>query len=192
MSAGSTKSSNRLENGKVAARYAKALFDSLTESGAELGQVRDDLRTLADVLADVPEFSVFLENPGLPLAEKTAFVEERLAVAVTPPVANLLRLLMENNRLIVLPQVAEQFSTYVNQRENVAQAEVITAAELDDDLLARMQNTLQSMFGFNRVDLQHRVDPGLLGGAIIKIQDRVIDGSYVGRLEELRKQVACL
>lgn len=188
MSAGS----NRLGNGKVAARYARALFDSLMESGADIARVRDDLRMLADVLADVPEFSAFLENPGLPLAEKTHFVEERLASAVDARVARLLRLLMDNNRLAILPQLAEQFTMYVDQRENVAQAEVITAAELDDDLRVRMQNTLQSLFGFHRVDLQHRVDPGLLGGAIVKIQDRVIDGSYIGRLEELRKRVASI
>lgn len=183
-------SSDRLGNGKVASRYAKALFETvLALSPNELNQVAENLKSLADTLAQVPAFYDFLENPGVPAAEKTAFVEERLASGAHARVAVLLRLLQENDRLSLLPFVAERFAVCVDEHENVAQAEVVTAAELDNDVQNRMRHTLESLFGFSRVELQHRVDPGLLGGAIIKIQDRVIDGSYVGRLEDLKKQL---
>lgn len=183
-------SSDRLGNGKVAGRYAKALFESIVSSSPdELNQVAANLQSIAEALTQVPEFYAFLENPGIPAFEKSSFVEERLAATAHLRVAKLLRLLQENNRLSLLLLIAERFATYVDERDNVAQAEVITAAELDDDLQNRLRHTLESLLGFNRVELQHRVDPGLLGGAIIKIQDRVIDGSYVGRLEELKKQL---
>jgi len=71
---------------------------------------------------------------------------------------------------------------------NAAQAEVVSAIELEEELRNRIRKTLETTFGFSRVDIQNRVDPGLLGGVIIKLQDQVIDGSYIGRLEEMRKQ----
>lgn len=183
--------SNRLENNKVAARYAKALFESVRQSG-ELERVHQDLNAVRDLMAQVPQLAPFLENPGVPQADKQTFVDEQFGKNTTPWVHRLLKLLVENNRTAVIPQLVSQFTEYRNQQENTAAAEVITAVELEEELRTRIRKTLESSLGFSRVDLYNRVDPGLLGGAIIKIQDKVIDGSYVGRLEELRKQIGKL
>jgi F-type H+-transporting ATPase subunit delta len=181
----------RLENNKVAARYAKALFES-TASGGDLEKVHQDLLSISTLLAEVPQLNTFLENPGVPQADKQAFIDQQFSKHVTPWVHRLLKLLVENNRSAVFPQLVTRFGEYRNQQENSASAEVISAVELEEELRTRIRKTLESSLGFTRVDLQNRVDPGLLGGVIIKIQDKVIDGSYVGRLEELRKQVSKL
>lgn len=179
---------NRLENSKVASRYARALFDSTVASG-DVTQVADSLKSLSETLAQVPEFTTFIENPVIPVAEKIRFTEQQLSASLNPWIARLLSLLLENNRMLVLPQVVEHFSELLRQRENVAQAEILTAGELELELRSRIQKALEASFGFARVELQHRVDPGLLGGVVVKIQDRVIDGSYRGRLDDLRKQI---
>jgi F-type H+-transporting ATPase subunit delta len=179
----------RLENSKIASRYAKALFESVSASG-EIEKVATDLQAIADILTQVPDFNRFIENPVIPVEDKIRFAEQQVFQQVNPWVGRIITLLLKNNRMPVFPQLVEHFINLLNQRENVAQAEVITAVELEAELRARIQKTLESTFGFQRVDLSHRVDPGLLGGAIVKIQDQVIDGSYVGRLEALRKQIA--
>ncbi|WP_303673686.1 ATP synthase F1 subunit delta [Vampirovibrio chlorellavorus] len=183
--------SNRLENNKVASRYAKALFESVQESG-EVDRVHEDLRTVSDLLSQVPELAAFLENPGVPQADKQQFIDEQFGPKVTVWIHRLLKLLVDNHRAGVIPALVDQFSEFRNQAENSTSAEVITAVELEEELRNRIQKTLESTMGFSRVDLHNRVEPGLLGGAIIKIQDQVIDGSYVGRLEALRKQVQTL
>ncbi len=183
--------SSRLENTKVAARYAKALFESVQQTG-EVDRVHEDLRTVSDLLLQVPELAAFLENPGVPQADKQQFIDEQFGPKVTVWVHRLLKLLVDNHRAGVILALVNQFGEFRNQAENSTSAEVITAVELEEELRNRIQKTLESTMGFSRVDLLNRVDPGLLGGAIIKIQDRVIDGSYVGRLEALRKQVETL
>ena len=86
--------------------------------------------------------------------------------------------------------LVKDFLLACNKRNNTGEADVVTAVELDDELIERIRHTLQSRFDFNRVEITHHVDPGLLGGMIVRLNDQVIDGSYVGRLEQLRKQVA--
>ena len=183
--------STRLENNKVAARYAKALFETTLEAN-DVEAVAKDLTSINELFQSVAELSVFLENPAIPVDEKLAFVKSQFAQSVNPRVTRLMNILLENKRVAVFPQLVTQFNEYRNRHENSTHAEVITAIELEQELRTRIQKTLESQLGFNRVELSNRVDPGLLGGAIIKIQDKVIDGSYVGRLEELRKQISKL
>jgi F-type H+-transporting ATPase subunit delta len=180
--------SERLVNNKVAARYARALFDSVADT-KDAEAVRQDLDTLSQVFEQVPQLVVFLENPGIPVQDKLDLVEKQLSKGVNPWVARLMRIMVENGRMQVFPQLVVNFTELWNQRENTARAEVVTAVELEAELKARIQRTLESTLGFNRVDVQNRVDPGILGGMIVKIQDRIIDGSYIGRLEDLRKQL---
>jgi F-type H+-transporting ATPase subunit delta len=179
--------SNRLENNKVASRYAKALFESTAASG-ESEVVSKDLTSVNDLFNQVSGLMTFLENPAVALEEKQQFLDQQFSQNVSPWVLRLLKLLVENQRVAIFSQLVEQFNAMALHSENAAQAEVVSATELEEELKTRIRKTLESTFGFSRVDLQNRVDPGLLGGVIIKLQDRVIDGSYVGRLEEMRKQ----
>lgn len=181
-------SSSRLEQNKVASRYARALFDSLSGTG-DLEQVRQELQLVVETLAQVPGFYDFMDNPSIGLTDKLELTEAQLVGDVNPWLGRLIRLMVENGRLTVLPQLLEHLEALIHQQQNTTQAEIVTAVELEPALQERLQKTLEQVLGFNQVHLQNRVDPGILGGAIIKIQDRVIDGSYVGRLEELRKQL---
>jgi F-type H+-transporting ATPase subunit delta len=180
--------SSRLENNKVAARYAKALFESVVESG-DLEAVSKDLEAVNEIIQQLPSLLSFMENPGVPEADKLQLIEKQFAQSVNPWVSRTLKLLVENGRFGVFPQLMQWFTEYLHQRENTTRAEVVTAVELEAELKKRIQKTLESTLGFNRVEIQNKVDPGILGGVIIKVQDRVIDGSYVGRLEEMRKQL---
>lgn len=180
--------SDRLENNKVAARYARALFDSAVEAN-EADAVLRDLETVDAVFTQLPNLMSFFENPGVPAEQKQQLVRDQLGKGSNLWVARILNLLVENNRMPVFPQLVGHYRDMLNQRENVGLAEVVTAVELEGELRERIRKTLQTSMGFTRVELESRVDPGILGGIIIKVQDRIIDGSYVGRLEELRKQL---
>ena len=180
--------SDRLENNKVAARYARALFDSTVDSG-ELQAVTSDLQAIDASLNQVPGFYRYMENPGVPQADKAKLVEEQLGKGANPWVRRLLGLLVENGRMAVFPQLTTQFIELKNRHENTMHAEVVTAVELEEELRERIRRSLESSLGYSRVEIQNKVDPGILGGVIIKVQDKIFDGSYVGRLEDLRKQV---
>lgn len=180
--------SNRLENNKVAARYAKALFESVVATG-EVDAVAKDLDNVNQVIQALPQLASYMANPGIPQHEKQQLVDEHFSKSINPWVNRILKLLVENNRFVAFPQLVQWFTEYLNKRENIGRAEVVTAVELEAELKKRIQKTLESTLGFSRVEIQNRVEPGILGGVIIKVQDQVIDGSYVGRLEEMRRQL---
>lgn len=179
---------SRLEESKIAARYAKALFDGALETKV-LDKVYKDLCALRDLFHAVPGITGFLTNPAIPQTERTSFIQEQFEKKVQPLVYNLIKLMEENDRITALPSTIDRFEEILNERNRVATAEVVTAVELSEKLESKLCKTLESMFGLSEVNLHKRVDPGILGGAIVKIQDKVIDGSYVGKLEALRKQV---
>src|SRR5690349_8750949 len=148
--------STRLENNKVASRYAKALFDSVIESG-EVDAVSKDLEAVNQIIQQLPNLISFMENPGVPELDKLQLVEQQFAQSVNPWVGRTLKLLVENGRFGVFPQLVQWFTEYLNQREDVTRAEVVTAVELEVELKKRIQKTLEGTLGFNRVEIQNRV-----------------------------------
>ncbi len=177
-----------VEDAKIAARYAKALFEQAEETDA-LDEVMADIEAVRDVLEGVPDFPIFLANPGIPRPEKLDFLKKHVESKVSKVVGNLLRLMVENDRMAVFPVLVEKYRTLLDERNNVATAEVITAEALDGDLESRLRNSLKSLYGYSDVNLEKKVDPAILGGAIVKIRGKIIDGSLSGRLESLRRHV---
>jgi F-type H+-transporting ATPase subunit delta len=178
----------KLEQNKVAAKYAKALFDASLEAGVEK-KVTEDLKKLSSLFETLPEFFQFMSSPAIPVDEKHTFIQSQFEGKVTQQVYNLLRLMEENDRLSSFIQVQEKFQALRDEYLGVATAEVVTATELTSALEKKLQKSLVKLSGLNEVILNKRVDPGILGGVIIKIQDKVIDGSFVGKLEALRKHI---
>ena len=95
-----------------------------------------------------------------------------------------MKLLVKNDRLIALTDVQQQFSDLVAKAQASVNAEVITAKALTDDQKSSLASALESRLGL-KVQLEETVDASLVGGAIVKAGDLVIDGSAKGRLEKL-------
>lgn len=181
--------SNILDDRKVATRYTKAIFDSASDAGS-IDKVEKDLLKLTEVLNEESNILTFLSNPAVSLQDKKEFVEEHMTSGLNVLVKNLLGLLTQNNRMSILPMLSELFSDLKRQQNNIASAEVVTAAKLDSKLETKLKEKLQSMFGYSDVSIENKVDPGILGGVIIKLDDKVIDGSFVGRLEQIRQEIS--
>lgn len=180
----------RLEEGKIAAQYARAIFESAVEAGdATEKDVTKAIRDLGALVDKVPDLLPFFKNPAIPTTEKQSFLETQFKKKTPELVYNLLLVMLDNDRLSVLPALVERYEALYNERHQIAVAEVVTAVELSSGLQKKFETVLKKAYGLSQVSLQNRVDPGILGGAIIKIHDKVIDGSFVGKLETLRKQI---
>lgn len=180
----------KMEDNKIALRYARALFETAVEKD-DVDAVRDSLNEVGDVYQSVPDMTRFLQNPGIPVEDKQSFLQKQFGGKKTQPlVGTLLNLLLENGRVSVLPYLVRQYNDLADTHENVAKAEVVTAAPLDAKLEKKLQKALETNYGYSRVELETNVDPKLLGGVIVRLKDQVLDGSFIGRLEALRKQVS--
>ncbi len=173
--------------GATARRYAQAVFEIAAESG-NVDRWRQDVRTIADYLGNKRLLFV-LSEPKIPAARKELMVRDLLADKVQPEALNLALLLVERGIAEIAPGISTEFERLYNDYRGQAPAEVTTAVALDDDLRAQIASQLQAITG-KRILLRERVDPAILGGAIARVGDTLIDGSLRRRFAVLRQQIA--
>jgi F-type H+-transporting ATPase subunit delta len=166
----------------IGRRYAQAYFE-LARQDDKIPQRRDDLVNAVETLSTA-EVGGALANPRLGLSDRTRLALEVLE-GIGEPARNLVRLLIERNRIGVLGDLVETYDLLTDRDSGVMRAEVITAIPVDEDLTTRIGNALGEKLGA-AVQTEVRQDPSILGGLIIRIGDRVIDDSVRTRLQQLQ------
>jgi F-type H+-transporting ATPase subunit delta len=166
-------------------RYAEAAFEIALRDGT-VEEWRAEL-DLAAAELDSAELNEALANPALPLQQRVDIVHGVFA-RLSDPVRNLILLLLRRGRIRQLPRVAAEFRRLDDMRNNVVHAIATSASPLDDAELRAITARLEQMSG-GEVALETAVDPDLIGGVVVRIGDRLIDGSVRGRLERLRNQL---
>jgi F-type H+-transporting ATPase subunit delta len=171
----------------AAKRYAQAVFNLGKERGT-LDQWQGDLALLASMVAD-SRIATYLTNPSVSAENKIAAIESAMAEwNVQPETHNLARMLVERDRVNLVPEIRELFDDQMRAEHDIVVAQVTTAEPLSDAERALVQDKLENLTG-KHVQLEARVDPDLIGGIIIRIGDEVIDGSVRNKLEKLRSRL---
>lgn len=169
-----------------ARRYAEAAFEVGLRDGT-VEQWRAELDAATAVIGDERAI-VALSNPAIPLNQRSDAITGLLKGTASVPVQNLIQLLLRRGRIEELPRVAAEFRRLDDRRNGITHATATSAAPLTpDEVRALTQRLEQSTGGTIALDVQ--VDPSLLGGLVVRVGDRLIDGSVRGRLERLRNQL---
>jgi F-type H+-transporting ATPase subunit delta len=169
----------------VAKRYAQAAFELALEEGA-LEAWSDALARIAHFLSD-GEAARALQNGRVPSEVKHALIDAGLRDLPRLPL-NLAHLLVNKGRTDLAVSIAEQFSRLVEEHQGLARAKAITAVPLSETDLQALSARLREQTG-RRVVLENDVDPSILGGVVVQIGDKLIDGSTRARLEALRQSL---
>jgi F-type H+-transporting ATPase subunit delta len=172
--------------GATARRYAGAVFELGVESKA-IDSWRTDLGTLAEYFGN-KRLQFILREPKVPVERKEQIVRDLLADKVQPQVLALALVLVERDLVNIAPAIYTEFEKRYNDYKGQAVAQITTAIPLDDDLRAGVIGELQQITG-KRILLEERVDPAILGGAIARVGDTLIDGSLKRRFSLLRNQI---
>jgi F-type H+-transporting ATPase subunit delta len=166
----------------LARPYARAAFELAREKG-RFDEWSDQLALLAAVVGD-PEVGALLDSPRMTREQRVELLvhigEGRLDDAGT----NLLRLLAENDRLAVLPEIAAMYEQQRAASEGCVEAEIISAFALDQQEERELAEALKRRFGSD-IRLECKTDDSLLGGVLVRVGDTVIDGSIRGRLQRM-------
>jgi F-type H+-transporting ATPase subunit delta len=171
-----------MERATLARPYAEAVFRLAREKKALAGW--SEMLKLAAAVAADPQMTRLVDNPRVP---RTRFVEFFLDVCgkkLDADGANLVRLLTENHRLALLPEIAALFEALRAEAETRVEAEVVSATAVSADQLKTIAAALKQRLG-REVTLATRLDPSLVGGIVIRAGDLVIDGSVRGKLVAL-------
>lgn len=171
----------------LARPYAAAAFE-LASAGDRRAEWSDMLALLAHIAADERVARV-LRAPRLAPAERAELVLSIAGEHLNEGGRNLVRLLAENGRLTALPDVAARYEALRAEAERRVDAWVTSATELDEQQRERISESLKKRLD-REIRLHCEVDPSLIGGAVIRAGDLVIDGSLKGRIERLASRLA--
>jgi len=166
-------------------RYATALYD-LAEDGKVIDEVAADLAVLGKMIDESEDMRRLVRSPVISRGDQTKAIG---AIAEKAGMQDLTKRFVgavaQNRRLFVLRQMISAFHAYLAERRGQATAEVTSATELSDQQLAALNDALKAAMGTS-VSVETKVDPGLLGGLVVKVGSRMIDTSLRTRLQQLR------
>ena len=170
------------ERATIARPYAKAAFEYARDAHA-YPRWSAGLAVAAQVVAD-PRVAELTKNPRVAAGELVELVTEIEGPKPDPGFQNFVRLLAENRRLLLLPEIAALYEALRAAAEGTVDVEVISAVALNAEQSAKLEQALITRLK-RKVRMQNSVDAALLGGAVVRAGDLVIDGSLKGRLERL-------
>lgn len=169
---------------QAAKRYAQAAFQIASEQGA-IAAWRAELNDVASVLSDSQAAGVIADG-RVPLARRLEMVDR--ALDVSPLAKNLAKLLVQKGRSGEARAVSDAFGRMADEAEGIAHARVTTAVELTADQLAGIERRLGESLG-KRVRAVGTVDPNIVGGVVVQVGDRLVDGSVRTQLQRLRREL---
>ena len=169
----------------VAERYANALFE-LALDNKSLAEVEKDLGRFADLISESPDLARLVRSPVFSAADQSRAVVAVLDKAgIGGLVANVVKVAAANRRLFVVPEIIAAFRRLAAQHRGEVSAEVVSAEPLAEKHVAELKAALKASLGKD-VTLEASVDPSLIGGLIVKVGSRMIDGSLKTKLNSLK------
>ncbi len=168
--------------------YARALFEMAQPEGV-VSRVQEELFRLRELLKKNPDLLEFLKDPNIQHEGKRKALSDLFQSRVHPLVLNLLITLSDQDRAGRVLNVIEEFSRQAADATAKVSGEVTTAISLDDATLGRLATELSRITG-KSVQLFQKVDPAILGGAIIQVGEQIIDGSLRRRLNQIKERLA--
>lgn len=173
---------------KISKEYAAALFSLACENQAEQSYA-DALDMIAAVFAETPEYTEFLASPGIPKEERTAALDEAFSAAVPEQVLSFLKVLCERGNIRSLNDCVKEYHKLLDTQKQFSRAKIISAVPLTDAQKKRLIQKLERKSG-HTVLPEYIVDPALLGGMVVEMDGRVIDGSLQYKLQQVKEVIS--
>jgi F-type H+-transporting ATPase subunit delta len=169
-----------------ARRYAQALFDVAQEKN-KTDALLSDLDTVSQLNRD-KTVSAYLDNPAISFKQKESVLSGKFP-GIDSVVVNLIYMLLSNGRINKLSAVIEEYRQMVDGSKGIERAEVITAVPLDDKTRQNISKRLGDMLRKKIVIEPESTDPELIGGVIVKVGGKLLDGSTRSALNTLKKEI---
>lgn len=170
----------------LARPYARAAFEAARDADA-LPRWSEALELAADIAA-TEELRYLAGDPRMGGDRLLELITDIGKDTFDESFTNFLKVVITNGRLELLPEIAAQYEQYRREAEQRIRVEVVSARPMGDDESKALAERLKARFG-REVDMQVEVDESLIGGAVIRAGDKVIDGSVRGRLEQLGRRI---
>lgn len=176
-----------MKESRVASRYAKSLIDLSIEMG-HLEAVSEDMTLIRKTVSENRNLKVAIDSPIINADKKKKFLHEIFAGKIGEVTQKFIDILVVKNRVHLIDDVSEEFERQYRITKNIVSAEVISAVMLSDELRTKVLELVKTLDDRPNVDLVEKVDKDIIGGMIIRVEDKQLDYSVVGRLEKYRQE----
>ncbi|QOR33781.1 ATP synthase F1 subunit delta [Clostridium sp. 'deep sea'] len=180
-----------MKNSQVASRYSKAIFELAIEK-KQVEEINSDLQAVADLLKSEPELAIIFFHPRLSKEEKTGLVNEVFkSVVNTDYVINFLYLTIAKKREKDIPAICMEFNSLYDSYKRQLPVEIISAYDIDKKQLNSILAKITKRTGREPLPTV-KIDKEILGGIIIKYEDKIIDGSVRKQLQQLADSIKAI
>jgi len=164
--------------------YAEA-FLQVADGRNETEEIVDQARQVLALWQESPELREAMASPILEVDAKKAALGALFADQLTPSFLNLLKLLADRQRIGFLDAVLERLLELYREQRQISLAQVTSATALSEEQQAQIALKIQDVLGTDKLEIQHQVDPALIGGFIVAVGSQVIDASLSGQVRRL-------
>lgn len=171
----------------VAVTYARSLLDLANEQPGQAEAIGEDLKGLREIIESNAGLADILANPGVGADDRRQLVERLFRGRVSPLLWNFLGVLNAKGRLGILAQVAEAYHDLLDEQLGNVEVDVTVARRLELDQLEQLRRRVSQALGRNAVVHQY-VDESIIGGLVLRVQDRLIDASVRSQLDLMRER----
>jgi F-type H+-transporting ATPase subunit delta len=174
--------------GSLARRYARALL-AIGEEEGQTRRILVETETFDRLVTDTPSLREMLEAAQINRRDKKAALEAVLApVGVLPSTRNFLSLLVDKGRMNILSPIVSELRRMIEQVEGIERVEVVVPMPLSAAQRDRLRSVLEDRTG-RKVVLEEKVEPGVLGGMVVKVGSTVYDGSAHTQIRQIRQNL---
>lgn len=173
----------------VSSTYARALFETGTESGT-LDTLYEEALAVSALLKENPDFSRLMNHPKILREEKEQIMESVFKGRLSDEFTGFLKIIVANKRYADIDSIISDFILKVKDYKKIGVAYVSTPIELSESQKEAVKDKLLATTGYASMEINYSIDESLIGGMVIRIGDRVVDSSIRTKLEELRKELS--
>ncbi|HOU96353.1 MAG TPA: ATP synthase F1 subunit delta [Bacteroidales bacterium] len=173
-----------MNESKIPVRYAKALFESAVNNNL-LDRVYDDIMLIAEI-CKIDEVNELLKSPIIPPSQKRKVIHEIFDEKISTLTMSLIDLMIKNGREEYIPAIARIFRTDTLRYKGITETNLVTAMPVSQKTKNEIIAFIESKFN-TKVIMKESVDPGIIGGFVLKVNDYLIDASVKTKLRKIKQ-----
>lgn len=175
-----------MNDSKISVRYAKALFNLANENNL-LEQIKSDVELLKETCY-LPDFNDFLNSPIIPVSKKQLVFDGIFKGNVHKYVIDFLHIIAKSRREVFLKLITLDFLKLYRDLLGITEAELTTAVEISQQSKTQIVDMLKGLFDTN-IEIKHKIKPEIVGGFVLRIDDKQIDVSVRTQLQDFKKEL---
>ncbi len=176
-----------MEIGPISTRYAKALLSFAEDNKAE-DQVYEEMSFLSKTYFNTPELKSIFENPIVTKEERIKILTIAAGKTISKTTEDFIRFVVDKKKENVMLFISMSYQKLYRNSKNIISAELVSAQKIDDTSVSEMLSIIQKVYKEKTIQLSTHINPELIGGFVLNVENNKFDASVVGELNAIKKE----